>query len=141
MSSQLFYTIDNSNVEGDIEKKIIWADDFIEIFSYQPSTQRTHTFRISCALLSCMIQHFHYDVNLLWKLLADSVKYYDDRIIFSTQHIIYFPIFKDSLGREALRIYEVSEYHLSIISYISHLLLWMICYSHGDCLTTVIVGS
>ena len=68
MSSQLFYTIENCNVEGDIEKKIIWADDFIEIFSYQPSTQRTHTFRISCALLSCMIQHVHYDAHLLWTL-------------------------------------------------------------------------
>ncbi len=107
MSSQLFYTVDTNNPDGDIEKKIIWADDFIEIFSYQGTTERSHTFRISCVLLSAMIQHFHYNVHLLWRLLSDAVKYYDDRIIFSTQHIIYFPIIKDSLGREALKIYEV----------------------------------
>ncbi len=109
MSSQLFYTVDTNNPDGDIEKKIIWADDFIEIFSYQGTTERSHTFRISCVLLSAMIQHFHYNVHLLWRLLSDAVKYYDDRIIFSTQHIIYFPIIKDSLGREALKIYEVKN--------------------------------
>lgn len=102
-SSILFSYIDPTN----IEKRVIWADDFIEINCNELSHDRSHSFRISTAAVSAMIQRFHYDIYLLWKLLADSVLIYEDRVIFSTQHILNFPTLKDSRGRSAWKIYEV----------------------------------
>lgn len=108
VSALLYSCIDHRSESGPVEKKVIWGDDFIEINSIQPNTNRSRLSRISCALVASMAQSYADDITVLWRLLAESIQYYEDRIIFSTQHISYFSQTRDSRARMAYSIYEVS---------------------------------
>ena len=107
ISALLYSCIDHRSETGPVEKRVIWGDDFVEINTSQPNTNRTRLCRVSCALVAAMAQSYTEDITILWRLLAESVQYYDDRIIASTQHIAYFHQTRDSRARMAYIIYEV----------------------------------
>ncbi len=108
LSSILYNCIDHRSELGPVEKKVIWADDFIEINTAQPATRRSRVCRLSSALVAAMAQSYTEDISVLWRLLAESVQYYENRILFSTQHISYYAQTRDSRARMAYIIYEVN---------------------------------
>jgi hypothetical protein len=92
---------------GKIYKSISWCEEYIEIFCEEITKGKKHVFRLSPAAVAVMVQKYYYDLTDLWKMLADSVRVYLDRILFSTEHIQKFRCFKDSRQRDALLIYQV----------------------------------
>lgn len=123
--AELYKCIDTSSEGGDIEKKVIWADEYIEIRTEQGDTSRGKTVRLSPALISVMIQEYYYDLNKLWGMLCDSIRYYADRILFSVQHIAHYDEAVDSKGRAALKIHDVCI--VTTRSIISFLFKFIIC--------------
>eukprot|EP01031_Cornospumella_fuschlensis_P028706 gene28706-34654_t len=104
-SSVLFQMIDSTCESGDVKKDVIWADEYIELHTEQPSTKRTRIFRLSCGLVSTMMQTYH-KLPELWKAICSTVKHYDDRVLFSTDHIVYTPLTVDTHARPAYRIFQ-----------------------------------
>lgn len=107
--AKLYSCIDYSSELGSVFKSVQWSDDYLEVISKQPSTDRSRTFRVSTALVSAMIQRYYFDLDKLWQELCNSVQFYSESILFSTQHIAFFPTVKDSKGRSAYKIYEITH--------------------------------
>lgn len=106
--SSLLYTSSDSQTEdgGIVHKMVIWADDYIEIVAQQPSSGRRLIYKLPTALVSCFIQYYYFDLQYLWSLIANSVRFFPDRVLFSTEHILNYPIITDSASRPAYRLYE-----------------------------------
>lgn len=106
-SSVLYRCVDHSSESGDVTKQIIWTDEHIEISCNQPATHRARVFRISCSMVSAMVQRYSHQLATFWEMLAKTVQYYDDRVLFSTDYLLYCRVMSDSQGRAAYKIYEV----------------------------------
>ncbi|RYH29172.1 hypothetical protein EON65_09460 [archaeon] len=104
-SSVLYQMVDSTCESGDVRKDVLWADDHIELHTEQPATKRTRIFRLSCGLVSTMMQSYH-KLPELWEAICSTVKHYDDRVLFSTDHIVYTPLTVDMHARPAYRIFQ-----------------------------------
>lgn len=108
-SSVLYRCLDLSSDSGEVHKQVVWADEYIEIICNQPKTERHRNFYIPCGVASALIQRYSTELSILWELVAKTVRYYDDRVLFSTDYLISCPVILDSTNRPAYRIYEVGN--------------------------------
>src|SRR5258708_3038342 len=121
--SKLLYEIIQQNDEKNhveaMKKQLFWSDHYLEIACSGLISKRKYLFRLSSALVSVMIQEDYFNLNSLWKLLVSSAQIYVDRVLFSIQHIVNFPVTKDNQKRDAYLIYKV------IIPFFAHLNLYL----------------
>lgn len=105
----LYRGIDNHGDCGPVLKQILWTDNFIEIFCNHESSHRVRIFRLPCALISAMVQEYVEEIESFWEVIAGAVRYFQDSILFSTDHIFHCPIQLDSHNRPAFLLYTMNQ--------------------------------
>lgn len=106
-SSILYRCIDQNSESGEVSKQVVWADEFIEIICNQPKTHRHRVFYLSCGVITALVQRCSTELATFWQLIAKTIRYFDDRVLFSIDHLLLCPIVIDSQSRPAYKIYEV----------------------------------
>ncbi len=86
---------------------VLLLEDCVEIRCYEPRTREIWSQKISLCHVSAMVQSYHFDLSILWELLARCMQLFGDDLSFSTQHIVYYNVVSSSAGQKALHIYEV----------------------------------
>eukprot|EP00981_Chlorochromonas_danica_P001596 scaffold344_cov178-Ochromonas_danica.AAC.5 len=105
----LYRGIDSTGDCGPVIKQILWTDNFIEIFCNHEESHRLRIFRLPCALVSAMVQEHIDQIETFWEVVAGSVRYFQDSILFSTDHIFHCPVQLDSHNRPAFLLYTLSQ--------------------------------
>lgn len=69
---------------------VLMLSDCIAIKCTDNLNNKVYGQRISICQVSAMIQAYYYNLNTLWKLLADSMIFIGNEMLFSTEHICMY---------------------------------------------------
>jgi hypothetical protein len=105
---QVLYSCPHHVQPEHMHTDVLLLDDCLAVVCHDRYRRKSYRHRLSLALTSCLVQSYFFNLNVLWDLIARSITFTGTVVQFCTQHIITFPIKKNSLGVDSYIIYQVS---------------------------------